>query len=113
MRWVKEFGEEYDIPKWITDRFEDHSCHDDAMPMFWWHPTGDAWDDEQGDMKPDAIGLQVEHPEMERREGYDGVIEECHRFYAYRHGDNQELFSTESEAEFRQWCEDNLRIEAS
>lgn len=32
--WKKEFGEEYDIPKEITDRYDDASWHNDAMPSF-------------------------------------------------------------------------------
>ena len=55
--WIRAFGEEYDVPEWISAIFTDMSYKDDDCPKF-----------DIGKMKCDAeFWLWVQHPDTRRR----------------------------------------------
>ena len=69
--WVREHGEEYEVPSAIADELEDVSWHNDACPAF------RVADDEQ-----DMYRLYVEHPVPEKRESCSDALNA--RYFVYR-----------------------------
>jgi len=110
--WKKEFGEDYDIPKEITDKYPDASWHNDSSPSFFIvdenHPQ--VVKDEKGGVTlvPDQppfyyMHLWVEHPDPDKREL------PLKRFEVVVHGDCDGIGLCSSE-EFDEEFQTNLRI---
>lgn len=96
MGWRQQFPADFDVPRWVTDAFEDISYGNDAAPKF----QVSVRKDTDGD-RLDGRELWVDHPDPTKREfsGDRFVVMLCH----YDSGGGNEVFSTEDEQELIKW----------
>jgi hypothetical protein len=112
--WKEEFGEDYDIPQEIEEKYDDQSWHNDSSPSFLILQEGlpEVETDKDGSVRfvksEDGdhyrLCLWVEHPEKDMREL------PLKRFEIVMHGDNIDGFCLAASEEFDEEFQTKLRI---
>ena len=111
--WKEEFGEDYDVPQEITDKYEDISWHNDSSPSFRIMHENDINPKiaEDGSVIPDPdrepyywLAVWVEHPDKDMREL------DLARYEIVLHGDSIDGMSLGSSEELDEEFMEKLSI---